>query len=57
MTKEQQSWMNRGAQVEREAEIAHMRRLLKLVSPLQKHIDWVLARHGRYDKRKGGLGK
>ena len=44
-----------GANKERTATIAKVRRLLKTGGSLKDLIPWLLTRNERYSKRKGGL--
>lgn len=49
--------MLKGANAERTAILAHLRRLLKKASATDILIAWMLQRNERYNARSGGLGK
>jgi len=51
------SAMLKGAAMERKAVLAKVRRLIRQCGGLIELVAWLLSRHERYNKRKGGLGK
>ena len=51
------SAMLKGAAMERKAILAKVRRLIRQCGGLIELVAWLLTRHERYNKRKGGLGK
>lgn len=57
MTKEQKSWMLKGAAMERKAILARIRRMIRNDEDGESLVTWILRRHDRYNKRKGGLGR
>ena len=51
------SAMLKGAAMERKAILAKVRRMLERCESMESLVLWLLQRHERYNKRKGGLGK